>query len=86
VGETHRATAAQATISGPDLYINAKLTCSQSPLASLEWPHARYTDFPNDPSYVPSPAAGNDLIIVNGTGFQCPTRPTSLIARCSAAT
>jgi iron complex outermembrane receptor protein len=75
VGGTQLVNAAQATIYGLDLDINAKLTRSLSLQASLEWLHARYTNFPNDPSYVPAPAGGNDLITVNGAGFHMVNAP-----------
>jgi iron complex outermembrane receptor protein len=75
VGGTQLVNAAQATIYGLDLEINAKLTRSLSLQASLEWLHARYTDFPNDPSYVPARAGGNDLITINGAGFHMSNAP-----------
>ena len=75
VGGTQLVNAAQATIYGLDLDTNAKLTRSLSLRASLEWLHARYTNFPNDPSYVPAPAGGNDLITINGAGFHLTNAP-----------
>jgi iron complex outermembrane receptor protein len=75
VGGTQIVNAAQATIYGLDLDANAKFTRSLSVQASLEWLHARYTKFPNDPSYVPAPAGGNDLITINGTGFHMTNAP-----------
>jgi iron complex outermembrane recepter protein len=75
VGGTQLVNAAQATIYGLDLDTNAKLTRSLSLQASLEWLHARYTNFPNDPSYVPAPAGGNDLITINGAGFHMTNAP-----------
>jgi hypothetical protein len=42
---------------------------------ALEWLHARYNNFPNDPSCVPAPAAGNDLITINGAGFHMVNAP-----------
>jgi iron complex outermembrane recepter protein len=75
VGGTQLVNAAQATIYGLDLDINAKLTRSLSLRASLEWLHARYTNFPNDPSYVPAPGGGNDLITINGAGFHMSNAP-----------
>jgi iron complex outermembrane receptor protein len=75
VGGTQLVNAAQATIYGLDLDINAKLTRSLSLQASLEWLHARYTNFPNDPSYVPARAGGNDLITINGAGFHMSNAP-----------
>jgi iron complex outermembrane receptor protein len=75
VGGTQLVNAAQATIYGLDLDTNAKLTRSLSLQASLEWLHARYTNFRNDPSYVPAPAGGNDLITINGAGFHMANAP-----------
>jgi iron complex outermembrane recepter protein len=75
VGGTQLVNAAQATIYGLDLDTNAKLTSSLSLQASLEWLHARYTNFPNDPSYVPAPAGGNNLITINGAGFHMANAP-----------
>jgi iron complex outermembrane receptor protein len=75
VGGTQLVNAAQATIYGLDLDTNAKLTRSLSLQASLEWLHARYTNFPNDPSYVPAPAGGNDLSTINGAGFHMTNAP-----------
>jgi iron complex outermembrane recepter protein len=75
VGGTQLVNAAQATIYGLDLDINAKLAHSLSLQASLEWLHARYTHFPNDPSHVPTPAGGNDLITINGAGFHMANAP-----------
>ena len=75
VGGTQLVNAAQATIYGLDLDTNAKLTRSLSLRASLEWLHARYTNFPNDPSYVPAPAGGNDLITINGAGLHMTNAP-----------
>jgi iron complex outermembrane recepter protein len=75
VGGTQLVNAAQATIYGLDLNINAKLVRSLSLQASLEWLHARYTNFPNDPSYVPAPAGGNELITINGAGFHMSNAP-----------
>lgn len=75
VGGTQLVNAAQATIYGLDLDTNAKLTGSLSLRASLEWLHPRYTNFPNDPSYVPAPAGGNDLITINGAGLHMTNAP-----------
>jgi iron complex outermembrane recepter protein len=75
VGGTQLVNAAQATIYGLDLDTSAKLTRSLSLQASLEWLHARYSNFPNDPSYVPAPAGGNDLISINGAGFHMTNAP-----------
>jgi iron complex outermembrane receptor protein len=75
VGGTQLVNAAQATIYGLDLDTNAKLTRSLSLQASLEWLHARYTNFPNDPSYVPALAGGNDLITINGAGLHMTNSP-----------
>ncbi len=75
VGGTRLVNAAQASINGLDLDTNAKVTRSLSLQASLEWLHARYTSFPNDPSYVPAPGGGNELIIVNGAGFHMTNAP-----------
>ena len=75
VGGTELVNAAQATIYGLDLDINAKLTRSWSLQASLEWLHARYTEFPNDPSYVPATGGGNELITINGAGFHMTNAP-----------
>jgi iron complex outermembrane recepter protein len=75
VGGTRLVNAAQASIYGLDLDINAKLTRSLSLQASLEWLHARYINFPNDPSYVSAPAGGNDLITINGAGFHMSNAP-----------
>jgi iron complex outermembrane receptor protein len=75
VGGTQLVNAAQATIYGLDLDINAKLTRSLSLKASLEWLHARYTNFPDDPSYVPAAAGGNDLMTIDGAGFHMSNAP-----------
>jgi iron complex outermembrane receptor protein len=75
VGGTQLVNAAQATIYGLDIDIKAKLTRSLSLQASLEWLHARYTNFPNDPSYVPAPAGGNNLITINGAGLHMSNAP-----------
>jgi iron complex outermembrane receptor protein len=75
VGGTQLVNAAQATIYGLDLNVNAKLAPSLSLQASLEWLHARYSNFPNDPSYVPAPAGGNGLITINGAGFHMSNAP-----------
>jgi iron complex outermembrane receptor protein len=75
VGGTQLVNAAQATIYGLDLDTNAKLTRSLSLQVSVEWLHARYTNFPNDPSYGPSRAGGNDLNTINGAGFRMPNAP-----------
>jgi iron complex outermembrane receptor protein len=75
VGGTELVNAAQASIYGFDLDINTKLTPFLSLQASLEWIHARYTNFPNDPSYVPAPRGGNDLTTINGTGFHMANAP-----------
>ena len=75
VGGTQLVNAAQATIYGLDLDTHAKLTRSLSLQASFEWLHARYTNFPNDPSYVPAPAGGNNLITINGAGFHMANAP-----------
>ena len=75
VGGTRLVNAAQATIYGLDFDCNAKLTRSLSLQASLEWLHARYTVFPSDPSYVPAPTGGNDLISINGAGFHMTNAP-----------
>lgn len=75
VGGTQLANAAQATIYGLDLDATAKLTRALSLQTSIEWLHARYTNFPNDPSYVPSPAGGNSLITINGAGYQMANAP-----------
>jgi iron complex outermembrane recepter protein len=75
VGGTQLVNAAQASIYGLDLDISAKLTRSLSLQASLEWLHARYINFPNDPSYVSAPAGGNDLITINGAGFHMSNAP-----------
>ncbi len=75
VGGTRLVNAAQAGIYGLDLDINAKLRRSLSLQASLEWLHARYSNFPNDPSYVPAATGGNHLITINGTGFRMANAP-----------
>jgi iron complex outermembrane receptor protein len=75
VGGTELVNAAQATIYGFDLDINTKLAPFLSLQASIEWLHARYTNFPNDPSYVPAPRGGNDLTTINGAGFRMANAP-----------
>jgi iron complex outermembrane recepter protein len=75
VGGTQLVNAAQATIYGLDLDTNAKLMRSLSLQVSLEWLHARYTNFPNDPSYIRARAGGNDLNTINGVGFRMPDAP-----------
>jgi iron complex outermembrane recepter protein len=75
VGGTQLVNAAQATIYGLDLDTSARLTRSLSLQASLEWLHARYTNFPNAPSYLPAPAGGNELITINGAGFHMANAP-----------
>jgi iron complex outermembrane receptor protein len=75
VGGTQLVNAAQASIYGFDLDINAKLTPILSLQASLEWLHARYTNFPNDPSYVPAPTGGNALTTINGAGLHMANAP-----------
>jgi outer membrane receptor protein involved in Fe transport len=42
---------------------------------ALEWLHARYRNFPNDPSYVPASAGGNHLIAINGAGLHMTNAP-----------
>jgi iron complex outermembrane receptor protein len=75
IGGTQLVNAAQAGIYGIDLDTTVKLTRSWSLQASLEWLHARYTNFPNDPSYIPAPAGGNNLITINGSGFHLCNAP-----------
>jgi iron complex outermembrane receptor protein len=75
VGGTQLVSAARATIYGLDLDINARLTRSLSLQASIEWLHARYINFPNDPSYVPARAGANDLITIDGAGFHMVNAP-----------
>jgi iron complex outermembrane receptor protein len=75
IGGTELVNAAQANIYGIDLDTNAKLTRSLSLQASLEWLHARYTNFPNDPSYIPARTGGNNLITINGSGFHLSNAP-----------
>lgn len=75
VGGTQLVNAARATIYGLDLDTIANLTRSLSLQASLEWLHARYTNFPDDPSYVPAPGGGNDLVTINGAGLHMDNAP-----------
>jgi iron complex outermembrane recepter protein len=75
VGGTELVNAAQASIYGLDLDTHAKLTRFLSLQASIEWLHARYSHFPNDPSYVPAAAGGNDLITINGAGLHMTNAP-----------
>lgn len=75
VGGTRLANAAQATIYGLDFDSMAKVTRGLLLQTSLEWLHARYTNFPNDPSYVPVPTGGDNLITINGAGYQMPNAP-----------
>jgi iron complex outermembrane receptor protein len=69
VGGTQLFNAAAATIYGLDLDINARVSSAFTVQASMEWLHGRYTSFPNDPSYVPSPAGGDSLIAIDGKGL-----------------
>jgi iron complex outermembrane receptor protein len=75
VGGTQLVNAAQASIYGLDLDTSAKPSRSLSLQASLEWLHARYATFTNDPSYVPAPRGGNNLITINGSGFHLSDAP-----------
>jgi iron complex outermembrane recepter protein len=75
VGGTELVNAAQASIYGLDLDTHAKLTRFLSLQASIEWLHARYSHFANDPSYVPAAAGGNDLITINGGGLHMTNAP-----------
>lgn len=75
VGGTELVNAARATIYGLDLDTVAKVTRSLSLQAALEWLHARYTNFPADPSYVPAAGGGNDLITIDGAGLHMDNAP-----------
>jgi iron complex outermembrane recepter protein len=75
VGGTQLVNAARATIYGLDLDTVANVTRFLSLHASLEWLHARYTNFPADPSYVPAAGGGNDLITINGAGLHMDNAP-----------
>jgi iron complex outermembrane recepter protein len=82
VGGTQLANAAHASIYGVDVDATAKVISGLSLQTSVEWLHARYSNFPNDPSYVPAvnpatglPSGGNDLITINGAGFHMANAP-----------
>jgi len=74
--------AASAKIYGLDLDAEALVTSNVKITAGLEFLHARYTNFPVAPSYIPNqppggtpPYGGNILTSVNADGFQLLSAP-----------
>lgn len=74
-GGTQLENAAAARIYGLDMDMDAIITEAFTLKGSLEYLHGRYTNFPNDPSYVPIAAGGDTLITINGKGLTTANSP-----------